>query len=449
MSVDLGAYFNQFLQNISLGEPQISRMNSAAEAISRFLVQQYGVPSANVFVQGSYANNTVVEPVDGGEYDIDLVAVCVGPNVSSDKALDELETAFRSTALFSDRVTRKQPCVRLEYAHDHVGSFHVDVVPVRWSGQATPPLEAPRREDGWHGTAPAEYTQWCRNQGPLYIRTVMAMKRWRDEQQPVRNAVKSIVLQVLVSQYMPQTGDDASRMAETFKVLHSDLSRLRVPPVVPNPVLPSENLAKRWTAESFNNFVVELKEAVEWATTIQNTTDIMEAADACRELLGNDFPVLSPKDVRLELLDYSHAQTPAQMGWLEAYDSRYQISIKAVVQRGKRGQTRRPLLHDGELLLQGHNLHFKADLVAPNHVDVWWQVANTGGHARSVNELRGEIFKGKNLQGKLIAEDENWESTAYTGSHLIRSLLVRENRVLAVSPWFQVNIYAKGQPFRR
>src|ERR1700722_10393442 len=131
MSVDLSDYFRIFLENISLGEPQVGRMNSAANAVSEFLVAKYGLPTANVFLQGSYANHTAIEPVNGGEYDIDIVAVCVGPDVSGDSALDQLEATFRSDGRYRDRVSRKMPCVRLEYANDDVGSFHVDVVPTR------------------------------------------------------------------------------------------------------------------------------------------------------------------------------------------------------------------------------------------------------------------------------------------------------------------------------
>ncbi|MGC1238071.1 MAG: nucleotidyltransferase [Acidimicrobiales bacterium] len=448
MSVDLSEYFGIFLGNISLGEPQVGRMNSAADTVSEFLIAKYRVSTANVFLQGSYANHTAIEPVNGGEYDIDIVAVCVGPNVSSDSALDQLEATFRSDGRFRDRVKRKKPCVRLEYANDDVGSFHVDVVPTRMFSE-NGLLEAPRRGEGWKPTAPSEYTNWCEQRGPLFMRTVMAMKRWRDEQQSVRTAVKSIVLQVLVSQCMTGISDDASRMTQVFRSLYEGLRILDRPPSVPNPVLPSENLAEKWTNEHFDDFVRELGEAVEYVSVAESATDYVEAADLWRELLGDDFPVLSPSQVGLKLLDFSHAQTAADMGWSDALDPQYAVSLTATVQRGKRGQNLRPLSSDGPLVFQDHNLHFQAHVVAPNHVEVWWQVANTGGHARSRGGLRGEIFKGRNLKKKRIAQTENWETTAYTGSHLIRALLVRDRKVVAVSPWFRVNIYAKNQPFMR
>jgi hypothetical protein len=95
--INLTPNFEQFLASISLGEPQVSRMNSAANTLSDVLRKAYGMVNPNVFLQGSYANHTSVEPVDGGEYDLDLVRVCVGDNVATvryaaTKFRDALET---------------------------------------------------------------------------------------------------------------------------------------------------------------------------------------------------------------------------------------------------------------------------------------------------------------------------------------------------------------------
>jgi hypothetical protein len=76
-------------------------------------------------------------------------------------------------------------------------------------------------------------------------------------------------------------------------------------------------------------------------------------------------------------------------------------------------------------------------------------VANTGGHARAEAGLRGEIIKGRDTKGRPLADQtENWESTRYTGSHLVRALLVRNNQLVAEGEWFRVNIYAPGRAFR-
>ena len=449
MSVDLSAYFSQFLENISLGDPQVPRMSRAAETVVGFLRTSYGLPAANFFLQGSFPNGTSVEPVDGGEYDVDVVAVCVGGDTTSTAALADLQWRFESDGRFAPRVKSKKPCIRLEYAEDEVGKFHVDVVPVRVSSANDCPFDAPRRDEGWHGTAPAEYTQWCVAQGDSYVRIVKYMKRWRDEQQSVRTAVKSIVLQVLVSQCMSAEASDADCLAGTLRNLHVHLSGLTSPPAVPNPVLLRENFAERWTPESFHNFVSELAEAVEWADRATSSSDEVEAADAWRELLGDDFPVLGANQLGFQIGDTSHADTPAAMGWTETLDARYRATVLATVQRGRRGQNRRPYRSGGPVIFAGHKLHFTAQMVAPNHVEVWWQVANTGGHAREASCLRGQIFRGHDLQHQPTRNQaENWEDTAYTGTHLIRTLLVRNNTVVATSEWFAVNVYSRGNRFR-
>ena len=447
MAVDISGHFELFLQNISLGDPQVPRMNSAARTVSEYIAASYDLPDHNVFLQGSYANGTAVEPVHGGEYDVDIVAVCVDGETSANDALADLEARFRADGRFRDRVRRKTPCVRLEYAEDNVGSFHVDVVPTRTASAA--PLEAPRRGDGWHVTAPAEYTQWCTSRGGYYLRTVKMLKRWRAEQQSVRTAIKSIVLQVLIAGCMPQFQDDALRIAETIRQLDASLEGLDKPPVVANPVLPEENLAARWTIESFRSFREELAEAVELVGQAMAATDTIEAADVWRELFGEDFPTSTPADLGFRLGDYSHAETPEDNGWVDQADPAYSVQITAHTQRGKRGQRRTPYLSNGRIVFAGHKLCFKAHLTAPNHVDVWWQVANTGAHARNAGGLRGQIFKARALGQKPSPDQsENWEDTAYTGSHLIRALLVRGERVVAKSDWFLVNIYSRGNIFR-
>jgi hypothetical protein len=450
MVVDLSPYFDQFIENVSLGDPQVPRMDRAVETVTDFLRNSYGIGDQEVSLQGSYPNGTAVEPIEGGEYDVDIVAVCVAPGVTCNSALNDLEKRFKADGRFEGRVKRKKPCVRLEYAEDDVGHFHIDVVPTRISQQVDCPLEAPRRDDAWHGTAPIEYTDWCLQQGPHYARTVKAMKRWRDEHQSVRTAIKSIVLQVLIAQFMSQVADDGQRLAWTMRSLYEDLKDLADPPVVRNPVLPTEDLAVRWTRESFRNFVGELAEAVEWADMANQSNDYVEAADAWREILGDDFPILSPEQLGFSLSDYSHAQEPAAVGWSEDLDARYAVKLSATLQRGKRSLSHRKYESNGHLIFADHKLHFRSQVIARNHVDVWWQVANTGGHARSKDGLRGEIFRGRDLDGKTLRDQkENWENTAYTGSHLTRAMLVRNQTVVARSQWFQVNVYSNAHGFAR
>lgn len=444
MQGGIQGYFDEFIEEISIGEPQTSRMESAANTIVDFLMTQYNVPAAYFFLQGSYPNGTAVEPVDGGEYDVDLAAVCVDDHTSSNKALDDLEAAFQSDGRFSSRIVLKKPCVRLEYAPDDVGKFHVDIVPARESLEAPAPLEAPRRNEGWHGTAPQEYTAWCKARGIHYALTVKALKRWRDNEQSVRTAVKSIVLQVLTAQHMPaDVTDDGRRLAETLLVMNASLSPLESAPAVINPVLPDEDLAARWSDESFKSFQRELTEAAEIAELALNASDTEEAVDAWRDLLGEDFPTVRPSSLGLTLGDTSHEAGPDAKGWRVNLDDRYSIRIDAQTQRGNRAKSRKPYSSTAQAIYAGRKIRFKAKVQGPGGGKIWWQVTNTGGHAAQDNSLRGDFLEAKGIDDKPSRDpSEHWENTAYTGTHRVRALIVKENVVVARSPFMNVNIFS-------
>lgn len=444
-------YFHQFDTIITLDGKQRKRLDSAASNVSGFLAEYYGISGSSVFLQGSYPNGTAIEPLDGGEYDLDIVAVCVDDGRSADKVLDDLADAFRSDGRFSERVNPKKPCVRLEYAEDEVGRFHVDVVPTRRSTSNEAPLDAPRRSDGWHETAPREFTQWCEQLGDRFARTVRALKRWRDENQTVRTAIKSIVLQVLAARHMPDIPEEDVRLAETIRAMSAALKPLSSAPEIMNPVLDSEDLAKRWTDSSFRDFQAALSEAEELVDEALFAKNVGEACSHWREMLGEDFPVPTKDELGIVLTSTDHAERPESRGWNRDIRSGARIAIDATWQRGKKRKHVKRLGNDAPPLLAGAKLRFWARTTGVDDATIWWQVVNTGGHARDDEGLRGEIFRGRTLERQPTQDPrENWENTRYTGSHLIRAIAVVGDRsVVAESNWFTVNIFSPGHRFRR
>ena len=379
------------------------------------------------------------------------ISYCVSASdgQSPDEALDDLFNVLQANGNYADHLTPKRPCVRIAYADDYIGGFHVDVVPIRVSDDPVAPLDAPRRQAGWHPTAPAEYTDWCAQQGDLFRRTAQMLKRWRDEHQEVRAAIKSIVLQVLISEHMPQhvTGD-AIRTTETILGLRSAVRDLTAAPAVHDPVLPSENLTARWEATAFTNFKKELSEAANIVQTASQSDDPVEAAEKWRELFGDAFPLPRKSLFGVRLADTSHARRPVTQGWYEAYDDRYRLTITATERRGKKGKAS-PYEDDGPLLFAGagKRLRFTAHHNGlPTSAEIWWRVTNTGAHARQVKELRGDFFKARRPNGSPSPNPlENWESSAFTGTHLIEVFAVVGARVVAKSQPFKVNIYKKGR----
>jgi hypothetical protein len=181
----------------------------------------------------------------------------------------------------------------LRYADDEVGGFHVDIVPARASisGDPKASLSVPRRGDGWHDSAPQEYTDWCHDQGERFARTVKMLKRWREVHQPARTSIKSIVLQVLAANNLGQQGSDGEALAATLEAIQTVFAASPTSaPRVENPVLPREDLAARWESGAYRNFLTELTEAVALANRALASTDKAESHELWRELLGDDFP---------------------------------------------------------------------------------------------------------------------------------------------------------------
>jgi hypothetical protein len=153
------------------------------------------------------------------------------------------------------------------------------------------PLEIPRPAEGWRETAPKEYTQWCRDQGKRFARTVKMLKRWRDQNQTARESVKSIVLQVLVANHLSSVSSDAEAIVETLEGIDTFLANYSdAPPEIANPVLESENLAARWTTSATSIFRETVTEAAALARQALDESDEAKSHELWRELLGEDFP---------------------------------------------------------------------------------------------------------------------------------------------------------------
>lgn len=293
--MDLPDHFDTFIDNITLGDSPDKRIQSAVDSLTKVLADHYDLGSDDVFMQGSYPNGTAVKPVGtDAEYDVDLVAICAADGASADQALDGLEEAIRSHVTYDgmvdDEGKQPTPCVRLRYADDAIGKFHVDIVPARRSASA--PLEVPRRGAGWHDSDPAGYTQWALSQGKRFARTVQMLKRWRDENQNASTSIKSIVLQVLAGEHLDSSAGDAEALLKTVEGIQTALhGHPNSPPKVQNPVATlDENLAARWTPSSYREFRVALSDAVDLAQRAFDATEEATAHRLWRKLLGDDFP---------------------------------------------------------------------------------------------------------------------------------------------------------------
>jgi hypothetical protein len=436
------AQFATFIGGISLKERHVDRIESATNGLTQHLSKRLDIPESDIFTQGSYANGTAVRPPASGSYDVDLIVLSANSGSSAKGALDGLFDAIADHGRYTDRLEAKTPCVRVNYADDDIGSFHVDVVPVRESEAEDAPLDAPRRNAGWHPTAPAEFTTWCGERGENFIRTVKTLKRWRNEQQDIEKAIKSIVLQVLTSQHLPSwVDDDADRLTQTLESMSASLSTMTEVPLIANPVLLSENLAARWSWSHFQDFRSNLSEAAIAARAALDESDDVTSAQLWKELLGAEFPLPTAEESGLTLDDHSHRQSITAKSWTDNSPTGQAFEVSARVYSWNRRRIIQES-YQGGALKAGWRIRFEADFQSTDDVEVWWQVVNTGDHARNARCLRGGFGHATLPDGAMSPDSRvNWEHTEYTGSHLVQAFAVdRLGSVLAKSDPIRVDV---------
>lgn len=287
--------FDTFHDRIILGKTQKERIESAVNALTELLLAAFELGPSDVFLQGSFPNGTAVKPDpegENGEYDVDLVAICAGADQSPEEALADLEAALSENEIYRKRIDRSdpgRPCVRLKYADEEIGGFHVDLVPARRTADAAV-IEIPRPGENWKRSAPDEYRKWCIRQGDDFSRCVRMLKRWRDHSQDARHAVRSIVLQVLIYHHMPAVDNDADRITQTLRGIAGWVGHRPSKPEIRNPVLLEEDLAERWSHSDYERFRSVIERAADLAQEAFDELDFNRSRALWRELFGRSFP---------------------------------------------------------------------------------------------------------------------------------------------------------------
>jgi len=422
--VNLPGDFEAFHGELELGQKQLDRIRSAAESLTSYLRDAMNLDAEDIFLQGSITNETAIKPdpeKEDGEYDVDLVVISAGPDDSPDAALDALEGVLERHGTYGPMIEPRadRPCVRLRYADDEIGGFHVDLVPARRSSDEAP-LEVPRPGEGWRPSAPAEYAQWCRERGPEFGRVVRMLKRWRNHYQSAREAVKSIILQVLIADHFPSTSDDAERVALTLRGIADFLSQHDTKPEIRNPVLPSEVLSDRWDDDSYAQFRSFVAEAAEVAEAALAEQDANTSRELWGRLFGNSFPGPQARSVDLAP---GEQDLYRDFGISTAIAGEVRIEPSVRPLNGFRNGRFGALLP----LQKRRQLDFKIGYTnVPEPFEVFWKVKNHGREAAEQGGLRGEIRR--DSRGRDASRNER---TLYTGGHYIEIYIVKDGVCVA------------------
>ncbi|QQS59471.1 hypothetical protein IPN35_01090 [Candidatus Peregrinibacteria bacterium] len=179
------------------------------------------------------------------------------------------------------------------------------------------------------------------------------------------------------------------------------------------------------------SFVQTAKDRATKAIEYEENEKFEKATEEWRKVFGDSFPSYSTSKSAfaglLALGDYSHCEP---LRWNEQRSHR--VSIDAYLYRPDKKTKSGGVNSDGRTLPnQLWWIKFVANTNARGDFQYYWQVVNTGEHARSSDGLRGDIFQGYQVR---------WEQTQYTGKHWIECYVVQNGACIARSGKFLVNI---------
>jgi hypothetical protein len=455
--------FAAFLKNtVNLNQARVDQANGAFDTLTSFV--KNAAETKDIFKkssrQGSLRQGTIIKPrTDETEFDVDmLVDVKDVRDWKPADYLDAVHLAFKNSERYKEIVDRrgKTRCVTIDYA---TNDFHVDIVPsIERSGQC---YIMNRKTNAFEVTDGDGYAAWFSGRNDItggheLVRVVRLCKYLRDEHDW---PVKSILLTTLLGLQV-YDADKATMFADTPTALVNLLYRAdnwlqaqKTMPQVANPALPSEKFTRHWDQETFDAFKKKFHESAVDAITAYKETDEDKAGEAWRKVFGDKFPILEEdvgsgsevaKAAALSLGPSTHARPLSDIAPNGSRREGY-LHIQAWTY-SKNGKTEFNGISSGARVSADRAIKFRASTNVPRPYWLHWQVVNTGSHAAQENALRGNFFRGKNLDGTETGNHDTWETTKYTGSHWIQCFAVRGGVCVAQSDRFVINVWNREFP---
>lgn len=435
--------FKAFLSDhVNLNQTRWNNLLSRVSTLNDFVNNDDAVGECvteDVIPQGSYARRTIIRPIDGKDYDADvLVPMDEVDGWEPEDYVPALHRAFESSARYVGKSTMKKRCLRVQYAD----AFHVDLVP--FVDRAGARYITHRTDNRWIMQDPTALTEWFEGQNRAtdgnLIKVVRLVKYLRENSSA---EIPSVVLTALVAGQVNPYGDPTyNSVASTLNTLVAKLDEYLnpsdSPPVVDDRSGYGEDLANRWTQTDFSAFKSRLRT---WTSKIRDAYEApyAESIAKWRAVFGDDFGSASTIVAASSGTSGSRAglapdeETLADKGIVERLDPRYQITMVGRMSSRKMRRPR-PLPRSGNLVAIGRSLSFKVDACNVPGAVYYWKVRNFGPEAKRRRMERGQI----ELRGSEITEMANFE-----GPHCVQVWAVRDGVAVAASRQ-EVTIVPRG-----
>jgi hypothetical protein len=482
--VKLASLFDEFLkETVNLNKTRIDLLDASIPALKSFVRDSGWKPKVRTFEeQGSWAHQTIIRPVDNGEFDADLL-VMVDPveGWSAAEYVESLGQVFAASKTYEDKVKTWDYCVTITYAGDRKIDLAPCVVGRRWDGST----EVCNRRGGFEQTAPVDYTAWMKERNAYsgnnsFRKVTRLVKYLRDIKETF--TCPSVLLTTLLGNQIHWFDKSTDAFADVPTTLKTVMGRLDdwlqmhpTKPPVTNPKLSTEDFSSLFgTDDQYSNFRTVISRYRKWIDEAFATEGRQESIKAWQKVFGTEFAkgdvvkaaadsisesterslvsrfldstaahlngiVDMVRDYGISILPPSFARPPHMQAprW-RSIPQPVDIAVSAEWRPTSGSESARKVSAGQALRAQG-GLYFRATLVdgtpVPPEYYVEWRITNTGAVAMSAKAGRGGFEVSNRADGR-------WETLAYRGIHIAEAFVVRrsDDVLVGVSKPFYVVI---------
>jgi len=272
-------------------------------------------PTFDSFNQGSYDLGTGIEPIDDGDYDID-VGIVFNFSPSEKKPVDVKDWVYKALNSGARTVEIKRPCVRVQYHNNQAKHFHVDLAIYSFEEHflcgkrlflAKGFIGSSEDKKIWEPSEPQKLKELFKNQfsDPLdreqFRRIVRYLKRWKDYNFSSSGSARPTGIALTACCYQHFTPKKSQALFE--KAVYNDLLALCSVVskmlamfgrdgeiVVKLPVQPYNDLFEKMSLPQKTHFKSKLQEL---KATLEEVDSCGQQTMACmklRKVFGGKFP---------------------------------------------------------------------------------------------------------------------------------------------------------------
>jgi hypothetical protein len=301
--------FQTFDEKISVSSARKKTLrksrNAIRDRIRKHFKEVLKVTVPKFHGQGSYSMDTLVNPLEGCDYDIDdgVYLKHLGDDPAKwPTAATVHEWIVDATTGFTDQDPQDRPrCVRVIYKGDP--PYHVDLPCYVMSASDVPLLFDKSREKASsapvspYESDPRGMTDWfCErvDEDDQLPRTVRYSKAWKDYQRDRGAGVaKGLALTILMTETFVSDARDDIAFVKTVSAAYA---RLSTNISIRKPLTPFEDLTAAWTTKQREDFLERLKQLRDRGNDALDEEDKAKAAKIWQKVLGDRFPDAEPEE---------------------------------------------------------------------------------------------------------------------------------------------------------